>query len=286
MKNLRGRKLQVLVVQGFVQGQSPSSRSRRRPRRYANCHSASAKEMPHGFQRQPEPSRIPGPAAAGLALTLVPRHVLGGPGYVIPGDKITLAYIGCGTQGTGEMLRLIAVPEVQITAVCDPVKDGTNYVDWDKTGIRDSVRRVLKNTDWGAGVTGIRAANVCSRQKERLNLSFMIIILAAKDRPGTNGRTGLTDVRRWPGLRFGRLKTRLKRPRQCHSTVLVPIAARSIALHQRLARTTVAMAAAASGQSAQLVTVVDDVRLASNVRLAPRLAQRCAFGGRRLDPAP
>jgi hypothetical protein len=45
------------------------------------------------------------PAAAGLALTLVPRHVLGGPGYVIPGDQITLAYIGCGTQGTREMLR-------------------------------------------------------------------------------------------------------------------------------------------------------------------------------------
>jgi len=70
------------------------------------------------------------PAAAGLALTLVPRHVLGGPGYVAPSDKITLAYIGCGTQGTREMLRLIATPGVQITAVCDPVKNGTNYIDW------------------------------------------------------------------------------------------------------------------------------------------------------------
>ena len=29
------------------------------------------------------------PAAAGVALTLVPRHVLGGPGYVAPSDKIT-----------------------------------------------------------------------------------------------------------------------------------------------------------------------------------------------------
>jgi hypothetical protein len=66
------------------------------------------------------------PAAAGLALTLVPRHVLGGPGYVPPSDKINIAYIGCGTQGTREMLRMIAMPDVQITAVCDPVKDGTN----------------------------------------------------------------------------------------------------------------------------------------------------------------
>jgi hypothetical protein len=104
------------------------------------------------------------PAAAGLALTLVPRHVLGGPGYVAPSDKITLAYIGCGTQGTREMLRLIAAPEVQITAVCDPVKDGTNYIDWDKTGIRDSVRRVLEDSNWGAGVSGIRAGRDMAKE--------------------------------------------------------------------------------------------------------------------------
>jgi hypothetical protein len=104
------------------------------------------------------------PAAAGLALTLVPRHVLGGPGYVAPSDKITLAYIGCGTQGTRELLRLIATPEVQITAVCDPVKDGTNYIDWDKTGLRDGVRSALENPDWGAGVEGIRAGRDMAKE--------------------------------------------------------------------------------------------------------------------------
>ncbi len=104
------------------------------------------------------------PAAASVAATLVPRHVLGGPGYVAPSDKITLAYIGCGTQGTRELLRMIAAPEIQITAVCDPVKDGTNYVDWDKTGIRDSVRKVLEIPDWGAGVSGIRAGRNMARE--------------------------------------------------------------------------------------------------------------------------
>jgi predicted dehydrogenase len=104
------------------------------------------------------------PAAAGVAATLVPRHVLGGPGYVAPSDKLTLAYIGCGTQGTREMLRLIATPDVQITAVCDPVKDGTNYVDWDKTGIRDSVRKVLENPEWGAGVSGIRGGRDMAKE--------------------------------------------------------------------------------------------------------------------------
>ena len=104
------------------------------------------------------------PAAAGVALTLVPRHVLGGPGYVAPSDKITLAYIGCGTQGTREMLRLLTSPEVQVTAVCDPVKDGTNYVDWDRNGIRDSVRRFLEEPNWGAGVTGIRAGRDMAKE--------------------------------------------------------------------------------------------------------------------------
>jgi hypothetical protein len=104
------------------------------------------------------------PAAAGLAFTLVPRHVLGGPGYTPPSDKLTLAYIGCGTQGTREMLQLLPSPAVQITAVCDPVKDGFNYIDWSKNGIRDSVRRTLENPAWGNGVSGIRAGRDMAKE--------------------------------------------------------------------------------------------------------------------------
>src|SRR5512137_1504102 len=103
-------------------------------------------------------------AAAGMALTIVPRHVLGGPGYTAPSDKLTLAYIGCGTQGIREMLRLVSNPDVQITAVCDPVKDGTNYVDWDRTGIRDSVREFLQLPGWGEGVAGIRAGRDMAKE--------------------------------------------------------------------------------------------------------------------------
>ncbi len=103
-------------------------------------------------------------AAAGMALTIVPRHVLGGPGHTSPSDKLTLAYIGCGTQGIREMLRLLPLPDVQITAVCDPVKDGTNYVDWDKTGIRDSVREFLQLPGWGEGVAGIRAGRDMAKE--------------------------------------------------------------------------------------------------------------------------
>ncbi len=38
-------------------------------------------------------------ALTSLAFTIVPRHVLGGPGYTAPSDKLNIAYIGCGTQG-------------------------------------------------------------------------------------------------------------------------------------------------------------------------------------------
>src|SRR5256885_11194077 len=56
------------------------------------------------------------------AFTIVPRHVLGGPGFVAPSEKITLAYIGCGTQGLREMVPMLTMPEIQIVAACDPVK--------------------------------------------------------------------------------------------------------------------------------------------------------------------
>ena len=53
-------------------------------------------------------------AAATAAFTIVPRHVLGGPGFVAPSDKINLAYIGCGTQGLREMVSLLPNPDYRL----------------------------------------------------------------------------------------------------------------------------------------------------------------------------
>ena len=82
-----------------------------------------------------------GTAAATAAFTIVPRHVLGGPGVVAPSDKITMAYIGVGTQGLREMLPLLPVPEIQIVSVCDPNKYAGDYRDWSKDGIQNSIRK-------------------------------------------------------------------------------------------------------------------------------------------------
>jgi hypothetical protein len=93
--------------------------------------------------------------AAATAFTIVPRHVLGGAGFVPPSEKITVAYIGCGTQGTREMLRMLAMPEIQIVAVCDPVKDGHDYVDFSRDGLRAAIGNALGKPDWRRGVAGI-----------------------------------------------------------------------------------------------------------------------------------
>jgi hypothetical protein len=94
-------------------------------------------------------------AAASMAFTIVPRHVLGGPEYVAPSEKLTLGYIGCGTQGLREMTALIQNPALQIVAVCDPNKFTTNYVDWSLNGVRNNIREALGDNSWGAGIEGI-----------------------------------------------------------------------------------------------------------------------------------
>lgn len=94
-------------------------------------------------------------AAASLAFTVVPRQVIGGQGFVAPSDKITIGYIGCGTQGIRELASLLPNPGIQIVAVCDPNKYTTDYVDWSQNSIRDSIRSALADNTWGEGIKGI-----------------------------------------------------------------------------------------------------------------------------------
>ncbi|MCX6623551.1 MAG: Gfo/Idh/MocA family oxidoreductase [Acidobacteria bacterium] len=89
--------------------------------------------------------------AAAAAFTIVPRHVLGGVGVVAPSDRITLGYIGVGTQGIREMLGLLAIPEIRIVAVCDPNQHATGYRDFSAKGLLNGIRRTLNKPDWSAG---------------------------------------------------------------------------------------------------------------------------------------
>lgn len=93
--------------------------------------------------------------AAAAGLTIVPRHVLGGAGFTAPSDRLTIAYIGCGTQGLREMTTLIADKSVQIVAVCDPNRFTTDYVDWSADGLKNDIRQALGDDSWGQKLQGI-----------------------------------------------------------------------------------------------------------------------------------
>lgn len=92
--------------------------------------------------------------AAGVsaaAFNIVPSSVLGGPGQVAPNSKLTIALIGCGTQGLREMAGLLAMPDVQVVAVCDPNKDSDDYVDWSRDGLRKGIAKAIGKSDWRDG---------------------------------------------------------------------------------------------------------------------------------------
>jgi hypothetical protein len=93
-------------------------------------------------------------AASTAAFTIVPRHVLGGPNQVAPSEKLTIALVGCGTQGLSELMGMLATPEIQIVAVCDPNKDTTDYVEWGKDGLRRAIAGALGRPEWRKSAGG------------------------------------------------------------------------------------------------------------------------------------
>ncbi len=68
--------------------------------------------------------------AAGAAFSLVPRHVLGGPGFVPPSEKINVAMIGCGGRARGNLKGVMQHDDAQVIAVADPAEES------DSTGLR------------------------------------------------------------------------------------------------------------------------------------------------------
>src|SRR3974390_2244174 len=89
--------------------------------------------------------------AAGIGVTIVPRHVLGGVGHVPPSDKVNIAFIGVGAQGLRVMLHFLHEPDVQGVALCEPNETGSNYPQWDSHEFCHSVRKLLgvdSGWDW------------------------------------------------------------------------------------------------------------------------------------------
>ena len=62
-------------------------------------------------------------AAAAAAVTIVPRHVLGGTRFVAPSDKVNVGIIGAGGQGRTNARALFHEENCQIVALADPAEE-------------------------------------------------------------------------------------------------------------------------------------------------------------------
>jgi predicted dehydrogenase len=103
-----------------------------------------------GMERGLVPRRtFLGGAACAAGLTIVPRRVLGGRGFVAPSDRITAACVGVGAQGTRVMMDFLKQPDIQIVAVCDVNKESSDYVEWFPNEFRDKQRAIAGNAEWG-----------------------------------------------------------------------------------------------------------------------------------------
>lgn len=100
-------------------------------------------------------------AATAAAFSIVPRHVLGGTGFVAPSDRVTLACIGVGAQGTRVMMDFMKEQDVQVVAVCDVNRQSSDYSEWGTNELRNKVRKLLDKPDWGSTFNGTGAT--CGR---------------------------------------------------------------------------------------------------------------------------
>jgi len=82
--------------------------------------------------------------AAGIIVTptIISSCARGGNGRIPPSDKIRVALIGCGNQGTWDIMSLARDERVQVVALCDVNKKSEGY--WDGSiGGRDVVEGLL-----------------------------------------------------------------------------------------------------------------------------------------------
>lgn len=96
--------------------------------------------------------------AAASTLSVLPRYVIGGPGYTAPSDRLNMAIVGSGTMGLNLLMSSwLPGEDLHISCVCDPNTDSSDYRDWSRYGLRDRIRRFLNEPNWGGNDDGIRA---------------------------------------------------------------------------------------------------------------------------------
>src|SRR5690606_2322946 len=63
---------------------------------------------------------VKGVAVSAAGFMILPRHVLGGKGFLAPSDKVTVGIIGAGGKGRQNTASLLELADVQVTCIADP----------------------------------------------------------------------------------------------------------------------------------------------------------------------
>ncbi len=84
-------------------------------------------------------------AATAACFTIVPRHVLGGPKFVAPSDRVNVALVGAGGQGRTNLRSLMQQADCQVIAVADPAESFSLESFYYKgQGGRDPIRQEIE----------------------------------------------------------------------------------------------------------------------------------------------
>jgi predicted dehydrogenase len=61
-------------------------------------------------------------ALSAAGMMIVPRHVLGGPGYTAPSDQVNVGVVGVGGRGRRNVSALLQLDDVRVSAIADPAE--------------------------------------------------------------------------------------------------------------------------------------------------------------------
>lgn len=97
-------------------------------------------------------------ATAVTAFNILPRHVLGGPRFVPPSEKVNVALVGAGGRGLQNMRELLNLADVQVIAVADPAESFSLEAFYYKgSGGRKTAKREVE-THYAAKTPNFRCA--------------------------------------------------------------------------------------------------------------------------------
>jgi len=99
-------------------------------------------------------------AVTAAAALMAPSARAASARFVSASERIKLAYIGCGTQGWGQLMPALESPDLEIVAVCDPMRRSDDYPDYGNDELNNKIRKFLGDPGWAKGARGA----LCGRE--------------------------------------------------------------------------------------------------------------------------